>query len=86
VTFIIVEFSVIQDWGGGWKIQGGLEKATTWKGDAIFYLLLITRQAYIQYMRFSRRAEGVKESRIVFKRGREDTRTNFHVSKFHIQI
>lgn len=31
-------------------------------------------------MRFSRRAEGVKESRIVFKRGREDTRTNFHVS------
>ncbi|XP_031552725.1 cleavage stimulation factor subunit 3-like [Actinia tenebrosa] len=35
--------------------------------------------AYIQYMRFSRRAEGVKESRVVFKRGREDTRTNFHV-------
>ncbi|KXJ23727.1 cleavage stimulation factor subunit 3 [Exaiptasia diaphana] len=35
--------------------------------------------AYIQYMRFSRRAEGVKESRAVFKRAREDTRTNFHV-------
>ncbi|EDO40717.1 predicted protein [Nematostella vectensis] len=35
--------------------------------------------AFIQYMRFSRRAEGVKESRSVFKRAREDARTNFHV-------
>ncbi|XP_073238338.1 cleavage stimulation factor subunit 3-like isoform X1 [Porites lutea] len=35
--------------------------------------------AYIQYMKFARRAEGIKESRAVFKRAREDSRTNFHV-------
>lgn len=50
-----------------------------------FHLLLIlffflTLKAYIQYMKFARRAEGIKESRAVFKRAREDSRTNFHVS------
>ena len=31
-------------------------------------------------MKFSRRAEGIKESRAVFKRAREDTRSSHHVS------
>ena len=30
-------------------------------------------------MKFARRSESIKESRAVFKRAREDTRTNFHV-------
>ncbi|XP_028414196.1 cleavage stimulation factor subunit 3-like isoform X2 [Dendronephthya gigantea] len=34
---------------------------------------------YIQYMKFSRRAEGIKESRAVFKRSREDSRSSHHV-------
>lgn len=36
-------------------------------------------QAYIQYMKFSRRAEGIKSTREVFKKAREDGRTLFHV-------
>ena len=32
-------------------------------------------------MKFSRRAEGIKESRAVFKRSREDTRSSHHVSE-----
>ncbi|XP_023339992.1 protein suppressor of forked [Eurytemora carolleeae] len=35
--------------------------------------------AYVQYIKFCRRAEGIKSARIVFKRAREDTRSNFHV-------
>lgn len=35
-------------------------------------------QAYIQYMKFSRRAEGIKSTREVFKKAREDNRTQFH--------
>merc|ERR550532_3938718 len=34
---------------------------------------------YIQYMKFCRRAEGVKSARTVFKKAREDGRSNFHV-------
>lgn len=34
---------------------------------------------YIQYMKFSRRAEGIKSTREVFKKAREDNRTRFHV-------
>ncbi|XP_067035350.1 cleavage stimulation factor subunit 3-like [Acropora muricata] len=34
---------------------------------------------YIQYMKFARRSESIKESRAIFKRAREDSRTNFHV-------
>eukprot|EP00088_Acartia_fossae_P014893 TRINITY_DN1804_c1_g1_i2.p1 TRINITY_DN1804_c1_g1~~TRINITY_DN1804_c1_g1_i2.p1 ORF type:complete len:714 (+),score=161.43 TRINITY_DN1804_c1_g1_i2:55-2196(+) len=34
---------------------------------------------YIQYLKFSRRAEGIKSARTVFKKAREDTRSNFHV-------
>ncbi|KAF2368245.1 Suppressor of forked [Trinorchestia longiramus] len=34
--------------------------------------------AYIQYMKFSRRAEGIKSTREVFKKAREDSRTQFH--------
>ena len=36
-------------------------------------------QVYIQFMKFARRSESIKESRMVFKRAREDTRTDFHV-------
>ncbi|RXG61970.1 Cleavage stimulation factor subunit 3, partial [Armadillidium vulgare] len=35
--------------------------------------------AYIQYMKFSRRAEGIKSTREIFKKAREDSRTKFHV-------
>ncbi|CAF1144036.1 unnamed protein product [Adineta ricciae] len=35
--------------------------------------------AYIQAMRFERRAEGIKSARAVFKRARDDTRTNHQV-------
>ncbi|XP_062507922.1 cleavage stimulation factor subunit 3-like isoform X2 [Corticium candelabrum] len=35
--------------------------------------------AYIQYMRFARRAEGIKAARTVFKKARDDTRTKGHV-------
>ena len=33
----------------------------------------------LQYMKFCRRAEGIKEARTVFKKAREDERSNFHV-------
>ena len=36
-------------------------------------------QAYIHYMAFARRAEGIKSARLVFKVGREDTRSQYHV-------
>ncbi|KAG1686688.1 Cleavage stimulation factor subunit 3 [Nymphon striatum] len=35
--------------------------------------------AYIQYMKFCRRAEGIKSARVVFKRAREDERCGHHV-------
>uniref|UniRef100_T1JFN7 Suppressor of forked domain-containing protein n=1 Tax=Strigamia maritima TaxID=126957 RepID=T1JFN7_STRMM len=35
--------------------------------------------AFVQYMKFARRAEGVKSCRAVFKKAREDVRTNYHV-------
>merc|ERR1719500_2538076 len=35
--------------------------------------------AYVQYMKFCRRAEGIKAARTVFKRAREDERSNFQV-------
>jgi cleavage stimulation factor subunit 3 len=35
--------------------------------------------AYIQAMRFERRADGIKSARAVFKRAREDSRTNHQV-------
>ena len=34
---------------------------------------------YIQYMKFSRRAEGVKKSREIFKKARDDTRISYQV-------
>jgi cleavage stimulation factor subunit 3 len=33
---------------------------------------------YIQYMRFTRRTDGIKQARVVFKRAREDTRSRHH--------
>lgn len=35
--------------------------------------------AYIQYMKFARRAEGIKEARQIFKKAREDSRCKHHV-------
>lgn len=35
--------------------------------------------AYVQYMKFARRAEGIKSARSVFKLAREDGRSKFHV-------
>ncbi|XP_071113458.1 cleavage stimulation factor subunit 3-like [Haliotis cracherodii] len=35
--------------------------------------------AYIQYMKFARRAEGIKSARLVFKAAREDKRSRYHV-------
>ncbi|XP_076467376.1 cleavage stimulation factor subunit 3-like [Babylonia areolata] len=34
---------------------------------------------FIQYMKFARRAEGIKSARLVFKLAREDKRTKYHV-------
>uniref|UniRef100_A0A8C6NQ50 Cleavage stimulation factor subunit 3 n=1 Tax=Nothobranchius furzeri TaxID=105023 RepID=A0A8C6NQ50_NOTFU len=34
---------------------------------------------YIQYMKFTRRAEGIKSGRTIFKKAREDPRTRHHV-------
>eukprot|EP00057_Strongylocentrotus_purpuratus_P032520 XP_787925.3 PREDICTED: cleavage stimulation factor subunit 3 [Strongylocentrotus purpuratus] len=34
---------------------------------------------YVQYMKFARRAEGIKAARTVFKKGREDPRSKYHV-------
>ncbi|KAL3271951.1 hypothetical protein HHI36_022421 [Cryptolaemus montrouzieri] len=35
--------------------------------------------AYIQYMKFARRAEGIKSARAVFKKAREDNRSHYHI-------
>ncbi|XP_071941961.1 cleavage stimulation factor subunit 3-like isoform X2 [Antedon mediterranea] len=35
--------------------------------------------AYIQYMKFGRRAEGIKSARGIFKKAREDSRSQYHV-------
>ncbi|KAF2897562.1 hypothetical protein ILUMI_08611 [Ignelater luminosus] len=35
--------------------------------------------AYVQYMKFARRAEGIKSARNIFKRAREDSRSKYHV-------
>lgn len=35
--------------------------------------------AYIQYMKFARRAEGIKSARAVFKKAREDPRSKYHL-------
>lgn len=63
----------------------GVNRDKTWKGDDDFALFssvnyfIIFKQIYIQFMKFSRRSEGIKESRAVFKRAREDTRCCYHV-------
>lgn len=41
--------------------------------------LLSLFKAYIQYMKFARRAEGIKSARAVFKKAREDVRSTYHV-------
>uniref|UniRef100_A0A803K930 Cleavage stimulation factor subunit 3 n=1 Tax=Xenopus tropicalis TaxID=8364 RepID=A0A803K930_XENTR len=38
-----------------------------------------TLSVYIQYMKFARRAEGIKSGRMIFKKAREDPRTRHHV-------
>lgn len=34
---------------------------------------------FIQYMKFARRAEGIKESRAIFRKAREDSRCRYHI-------
>lgn len=41
--------------------------------------LSLMLQPYIQYMKFARRAEGIKSARSVFKGAREDKRSQYHV-------
>lgn len=36
-------------------------------------------QAYIQYMKFARRTEGIKSARAIFKRAREDPRSRCEI-------
>lgn len=36
-------------------------------------------QTYVQYMKFARRAEGIKSARTIFKKSREDPRSRYHV-------
>lgn len=38
------------------------------------YIAYDMLQAYVQYMKFARRAEGIKSARQVFKKAREDQR------------
>lgn len=45
----------------------------------IFFNRLSFLQGYIQYMRFARRAEGIKSARLVFKKARQDPRCTSHV-------
>lgn len=47
--------------------------------NSIFLSSVLTLQAYVQYMKFARRAEGIKSARTVFKRAREDQRCMHHV-------
>lgn len=35
--------------------------------------------AYVQYMKFCRRAEGIKSARAIFKKAREDIRSRYHI-------
>lgn len=44
-----------------------------------YILLMFFFQVYIQYMKFARRAEGIKSARQVFKMAREDKRSTYHV-------
>lgn len=45
----------------------------------ILTLSSILVQVYIQYINFSRRVNGVKGARAVFKKAREDSRCGYHV-------
>ena len=48
----------------------------------VYEKLLLANQnilVYIQYMKFSRRTEGMKESRIIFKRGRSCVNITYHL-------
>lgn len=45
----------------------------------LIFLNIWSLQAFIQYMKFARRAEGIKSARQIFKMAREDNRTNYQV-------
>lgn len=45
----------------------------------LFLLRVFFEQGYIQYMKFARRAEGIKSARAVFKKARQDGRCTSHV-------
>lgn len=52
---------------------------STWLCLLIYYRVIILFQVYVQYMKFARRAEGIKSARTVFKRAREDPRCAIYV-------
>lgn len=45
----------------------------------MYHYTFLPFKAYIQYMKFARRAEGIKEARQIFKKAREDSRCKHHV-------
>ena len=44
---------------------------------------LYYKKVYCQYMKFTRRAEGIKECRAIFRKSREDKRSQY-LSLIHI--
>ncbi|KAL3216531.1 hypothetical protein MRX96_033030 [Rhipicephalus microplus] len=58
------------------------ERATTTllrKNTLLYFAYADFEEAYIQYMKFARRAEGIKTARVVFKKAREDARSGHQV-------
>ena len=49
------------------------------RGATIQGVTHVSAQVYVQYMKFSRRTEGIKAARNVFKLAREDTRCGHQV-------
>lgn len=45
----------------------------------LLYILFCSHQVYVQYMKFARRAEGIKSARGIFKKAREDVRSRYHI-------
>ena len=45
----------------------------------VTFCLSLFLQAYVQYIKFARRAEGIKSARTGFRLAREDARSKYHV-------
>ncbi|KAI1287093.1 Cleavage stimulation factor subunit 3 [Halotydeus destructor] len=55
------------------------EKATKIYTDLLEIVNINPTLVYVQYMKFARRAEGIKSARTIFKRAREDARCRYHI-------